>query len=92
MNKVPRWVFRYVGNKTYDFSSKKKGFFAPKRPNLAQNWHCWSIWASHAGLFGSLLVGWLVVVARAVSRKTPIYFMLEKKNKEFGQAISLGFK
>ena len=29
-----------------------------------------------AGSFGALLVGWLVVVARAVSRKTPIYFML----------------
>ena len=28
-----------------------------------------------AGSFGALLVGWLVVVARAVSRKTPIYFM-----------------
>merc|ERR1712147_495160 len=24
VNKVPRWVFRYVGNKAYDFSSKKK--------------------------------------------------------------------
>ena len=36
MNKVPRWVFRYVGNKTFDFSSKKKDFcpkttkFGPK--------------------------------------------------------------
>ena len=28
-----------------------------------------------AGSFGALLVGWLVVVARAVSRKTPIYFI-----------------
>ena len=29
-----------------------------------------------AGSFGALLVGWLVVFgARAVSRKTPIYFM-----------------
>ena len=38
VNKVPRWVFRYVGNKTFDFSSKKKDF-SQKRPNLAQNWH-----------------------------------------------------
>ena len=30
----------------------------------------------HAGFFGALLVGRLVVVARAVSRKTPIYFIL----------------
>merc|ERR1712214_244440 len=29
VNKVPRWVFRYVGNKAYDFSSKKK-IFCPK--------------------------------------------------------------
>ena len=28
------------------------------------------------GSFGALLVGWLVVVARAVSRKTPIYFII----------------
>ena len=26
VNKVPRWVFRYVGSKAYDFSSKKKDF------------------------------------------------------------------
>ena len=89
-------------------SPEKKGFFAQKRPNLAQNWHFWSIWArpcrliqcpvggsvggcgthygmvqfgpklaflSIAGSFGALLVGWLVVVERAVSRKTPIYFI-----------------
>ena len=30
---------------------------------------------SIAGSFGALVVGWLVVVAWAVSRKTPIYFM-----------------
>ena len=24
VNEVPRWVFSYVGNKTFDFSSKKK--------------------------------------------------------------------
>ena len=73
MNKVPRWVFRYVGNKTFDFSSKKNGFFAQKRPNLAQNWHFWSIWARliQCPVDGS--VGGCG--ARAVSRKTPIYFM-----------------
>ena len=32
MNKVPRWVFHYVGNKTFDFSI---GYFAQKGPNLA---------------------------------------------------------
>merc|ERR1711873_122834 len=50
VNKVPRWVFRYVGNKTYDFSSKKKGFFAQKRPNLAQNCYFWLIWARPCSL------------------------------------------
>ena len=29
MNKVPRWVFRYVRIKTFDFSSKKI-IFCPK--------------------------------------------------------------
>ena len=76
MNKVPRWVFRYVGNKTFDFSSKK-GFFAQKRPNLAQNWHFWSIWARPCRL-NQCPVGGSVggCGARAVSRKTPIYFIV----------------
>ena len=55
MNKVPRWVFRYVGNKTFDFSSKKKDF-------LPQNDQIWP----KIGIFGqlcALLVGRLVVVA-----------------------------
>ena len=59
-----------MGNKTYDFSSKKKDFL-PKTtkngPKLA--------FLTIAGSFGALFVGWLVVVARAVSRKTPIYFI-----------------
>ena len=40
-------VFRYVGNKTFDFSSKKKDFL----PKNDQIWseigisvHCWLIW------------------------------------------------
>ena len=35
MNKVLRWVFRYVGNKTFDFSSKKKDFLPKFGPKLA---------------------------------------------------------
>ena len=31
-----------------------------------------------AGSFGALLLGWLVVVARAVYRKTPIYRKVQK--------------
>ena len=79
VNKVPRWVFRYVGNKTFDFSSKKKGFFAPKRPNLAQNWHFWSIWARPCRLLRCPVSGSVGGCgARAVSRKTPIYFIRVK--------------
>ena len=70
MNKVPRWVFRNVGNKTFDFSSKKR-IFHPKRTQFGPKLAFLTI----AGSFGALLVGWLVVVARAVSRKTPIYFI-----------------
>ena len=44
-------------------SPVKKGFFAQKRPNLAQNLQCpVGGWVGGCG-------------ARAVSRKTPIYFM-----------------
>ena len=66
MNKVPRWVFRYVGNKTFDFSSKKKDF-------LSKNDQIWpkigiygQFGPGNAGLFSSLLVGRLVVVARGL--------------------------
>ena len=76
MNKVPRLVFHYVGNKTFDFSSKKKDFLPKKRPNLAQNWLFWSILAMPCRLI-QCPVGGLVggCGARAVSRKTPIYFI-----------------
>ena len=70
MNKVPRWVFRYVGNKTFDFSSKKKDF-------LPKNVQIWSKFGPNLGIFGqfgpglagsfsALLVGRLVVVARGL--------------------------
>ena len=45
--------------------------FCPKTTKFGLNLAFLSI----AGSFGALLVGWLVVVARAVSRKTPIYFI-----------------
>ena len=78
MNKVSRWVFRYVGYKTFDFSSKNKG---KKRPNLAQNWRFWSFWARPCRLI-QCPVGGLVggCGARAVSRKTPIYFRIVDGN------------
>merc|ERR1711978_195397 len=66
VNKVPRWVFRSVGNKTFDFCSKKKDFL----PKNDQIWPKIGIFGQfgpgYAGLFGALLVGWLVVVARGL--------------------------
>merc|ERR1719225_1533124 len=66
VNKVPRWVFRYVGNKAYDFSSKKKDFL----PKKDQIWPKIGIFGQfgpgNAGLFSALLVGRLVVVARGL--------------------------
>jgi len=63
---------------------KKKGFFAQKRPNLAQNWHIWSIWARPCRLIQCPVGGSVGGFgARAVSRKTPIYFILQ---------ISLNFR
>ena len=57
MNKVPRWVFRYVGNKTFDFSSEKKG---KKGQYLAENdqkcifWTKFGrFWAKNPNFYGS---------------------------------------
>ena len=50
----------------------KKRIFCAKMTKLSPKLALLSI----AGSFGALLVGWLVVVARAVSRKTPIYFII----------------
>ena len=52
-------------------SPVKKRIFCPKTTQFGPKLAFLSI----AGSFGALLVGWLVVVARAVSRKTPIYFI-----------------
>ena len=53
VNKVPRWVFRYVGNKSFDFSSKKKDFL-PKNDQIL---HFFSL-AAH--LVSCWWVGWVV--------------------------------
>ena len=63
VNKVPRWVFRYVGNKTFDFSSKKRDFL----PKNDQIWPKTGIFGQFGpGLFSALLMGRLVVVARGL--------------------------
>ena len=76
MNKVPRWVFRYVGNKTFDFSSKNKDFL----PQNDQIWPKTGIFGQfgpgHAGLFSALLVGRLVVVARGLYLARHLFTLL----------------
>ena len=52
-------------------SPVKKRIFCPKTTEFGPNLAFLFI----AGSFGALLVGWLVVVARAKYRKTPIYFI-----------------
>ena len=59
----------------------EKGFFAPKRTNLAQNWHFWSIWARPCRLIRCPVGGSVDGCgAWAVSRKTPIYFIVTNEN------------
>ena len=66
---MPRWVFWYVGNKTFDFSSKKKDFL----PKKDQIWPEIGIFVHFGpGLAGSFVFGG-GCGARAVSCKTPIY-------------------
>ena len=58
--------FRYVGNKTFDFSSKRKDFL-PKNDQIWPKIGIFGLFGPcHAGLFGALLVGRLVVVARGL--------------------------
>ena len=77
VNKVPRWVFRYVGNKAYDFSSKKRIFcpkttkFGPKLAflvNLGQAMQAYSVpcwW-----------VGWWLWRAGCISQDTYLLYLL----------------
>ena len=62
-----------MGNKTCDFSSKKKDFL----PQNDQIWPkigiCGQFGPGHAGLFGALLVGWFVVVARGLYLESHLF-------------------
>ena len=68
VNKVRRWVFRYMGNKTFDFSSKKKDFLPKNDQILPKTGIFGQFGPGYAGLFtfSALLVGRLVVVARGL--------------------------
>ena len=87
MNKVSRWVFRYVGNKTFDFSSKKKDFL----PKNDQIWPKIGIYGQfgpgHAGLFGALFVGRLVVVARGLYLARHLFTLLGSTTQQRNLAI-----
>ena len=67
------FVFWYLSTKTFALSPKKIGVLAQKRPFLPQNMLSWA-YDVLAGSFGALLVGGCG--ARAVSRKTSIYFII----------------
>ena len=61
-----------MGNKTFDFSSNKKDFLPRNHqiwPEFGISDHCWLIRCPVDGLAGGC-------GARAVSRKTPIYFIV----------------
>ena len=75
-------------------SPEKKRIFLPKNdpiwPEIGIFIH---IWPGLAGSVGALSVGWLVVVARAVYHKTPIYFYrLTQKQKNEWKSFTLVFK
>ena len=83
MNKVPRWVFRYVGNKTFDFSSKKKDFL----PKNDQIWPRTGIFGQfgpgNAGLFSALLwVSWWLWRAGCISQDTYLLYIEENTSKD----------
>merc|ERR1712209_206646 len=76
---VPRWVFRYVGNKTFDFSRKKRIFcpkttkFGPKLAflvNLGQAMQAYSVpcwW-----------VGWWLWRAGCISQDTYLLYCINE--------------
>ena len=58
--------FVILGNKTFDFSCKKKDFLPKNDPIWPKIGVFGQFGPGHAGLFGALLVGRLVVVARGL--------------------------
>ena len=73
-----------MGNKTFDFSSKKKDFL----PKNDQIWPKIGIFGQfgpgHAGFFGALLVGRLVVVARGLYLARHLFTLSSPRAKRAG--------
>ena len=81
VNKVPRWVFRYVGNKTFDFSSKKNDFLPKKnqiQPEIGISVNCLLIWCPVGGLAGGCGVG-------CISQDTYLLY----NDKEWGKVFKV---
>ena len=76
LNKVPRWVFRYVGNKTFDFSSKKR--------NFARNWHFWPLLAH---LAPCCWVGWWLWRAGCISQDTYLLYSSSISSSNIGSSL-----
>ena len=91
VNKVPRWVFRYVGNKTLDFSSKKKDFL-PKNVQILPEFGIFGQFGpGHAGLsMPCWLVGWWLWRAGCISQDTYLLYLFNviQYNKSFRPVIS----
>ena len=76
VTKVPGWVFRYVGYKTFDFSSKKR-IFCFKTTKFGQKLAFLVILGQAMQAYSMPCCGSVGGCgARAVSRKTPIYFIV----------------
>ena len=85
---MPPWVFRYVGNKTFYFSSKKKDFLPQNDQILPKIGIFGQFGPGHAGLFGALFVGRLVVVARGLYLARHL-FTLYSGNRRFNLLVYL---
>ena len=80
MDKVPRWGFSYVSDKTFDFSSKNYDFLPKKVQIWPENGIFVHFGPGLAGSFGALLVGWLVVVAHGLSQDTYLLYHLSNSS------------
>ena len=86
VNKVPRWVFRYVGNKTYDFSSKKKDFL----PKKVQIWPENGIFV-HFGPGLASSFGWWLWRTGCISQDTYLLYYMDIFDQIILSSASSGF-
>ena len=88
VNKVPRWVFRYMGNKTFDFSSRKKDCLPKNDPIWPEIGISIHFGPGLAGSVGALLVGWLVVVAHGLYRQDTYLLSLTNPDADVLSCVS----